>query len=346
MSEPNVSFGVPLYMKEYWDFMQKMYPRTCDIKLNDSMAYNHGRPNQALVEEIKKLHKYVGNAETSGYTVIVGNGASQIVSAVGYALSKARINNVLLVPPFWGRLKFLLNAGFNAAGDFGNAVRHAKSDITGPWVRFATSPNNPDAREESPEGEFKVVDMCYSWPQYTKKIERSTHDVMIFGLSKATGHAGTRIGWALVKDPDMAENMRLYIHMSTCGISNDAQARAISIIGSILSAEKNSIPSCFQFGKEKLAKRWKEFKFVSTKIDEIKVLNSSGMFAWCQLPGEVRPGIDPQMWHNVRVSPGHDFGMPWPDTRFIRINLGCSDEDFKNLMGVLRDGSKTTQPGA
>jgi L-tryptophan---pyruvate aminotransferase len=39
-----------------------------------------------------------------------------------------------------------------------------------------------------------VHDLVYYWPQYTAITRRAAHDVMLFALSKITGHADTRIG--------------------------------------------------------------------------------------------------------------------------------------------------------
>lgn len=64
---------------------------------------------------------------------------------------------------------------------------------------MVTSPNNPDGVCRKPvvkrEGGMVVYDLAYYWPHYTPIISPADYDVMLFTLSKATGHAGSRVGY-------------------------------------------------------------------------------------------------------------------------------------------------------
>lgn len=329
MNKPvvDVSFGIPGYMREFWRAYADLTDIKTEIEIDHGMSYNFAKTWHLLETHIIALHNDVGNAETEGCRVILGNGASQIVSAVAYAAQKMHLNQILLEKPYWGRLKFLLSIGVGAVGNHPDtAVKHHKALITSPWFKFAVSPNNPDGATQEPEGPLSIVDMCYYWPQYTDKIEKKAHDVMIFGLSKATGHAGTRVGWALVKDKKFAALMREYIELSTCGVSNDAQKRAKTVI---TSARKND---CFKFAKETLRTRWAAFKAVAANAP-FKVLNDNGMFAWCQLKeDEVFAEQFMLDTYGLKVIAGSYFGAT---NREFRINLGCDDYEFHNMIGAL-----------
>ena len=68
----------------------------------------------------------------------------------------------------------------------------------GPYIELVTSPNNPDgfARHSvvnSSEG-ILIHDLAYYWPQYTPISSPANYDLMLFTVSKSTGHAGMRIG--------------------------------------------------------------------------------------------------------------------------------------------------------
>lgn len=327
-SEVDVAFGYPMYMQEFWTALQKISDKTTVNTINEGMNYTHAKTIPQLETAIHILHDKVGNADTKGAEIVIGVGASQLISAIAYAAQKMNIYQILLEPPYWGRIHFLLSMGAGAVGNNPSVTRKHKALINDTYFKFATSPNNPDAAVQKPEGAISVVDMCYSWPQYTRDIKKESHDVMIFGLSKCTGHAGTRIGWAIVKNKEIAELMREYVELSTCGVSRDAQKRAHTILAAA------SDMRCFQFATHKMAKRWSLFKHYSKGNTDFKVLNSSGMFVWCE--GTPTEGL--------RVMPGTQLGLAEP-TQCFRINLGCSDDVFDQLIKVLEDGSKTTVAG-
>lgn len=67
------------------------------------------------------------------------------------------------------------------------------------YIELVCTPNNPDGsiREEVlSSGDGKTIhDLAYYWPQYTPITHTADHDIMLFTLSKSTGHAGSRIGY-------------------------------------------------------------------------------------------------------------------------------------------------------
>lgn len=94
---------------------------------------------------------------------------------------------------------FLRSGLFRWAGD-------ASSFRGDTYIELVCSPNNPDGaiREavlSSAGSGVAVHDLAYYWPQYTAITKRADHDVMLFTVSKSTGHAGTRIGWVIKSDP-------------------------------------------------------------------------------------------------------------------------------------------------
>ena len=52
----------------------------------------------------------------------------------------------------------------------------------------------------------------------------------VFSLSKLTGHAGSRFGWALVRNATVARAMEGFLAGSTLGVSTDSQLRLLSVI--------------------------------------------------------------------------------------------------------------------
>lgn len=87
---------------------------------------------------------------------------------------------------------FLKSGLYKWAGDANNFNKD------GPYIELVTSPNNPDGSIRQPvvnrSGENLVHDFAYYWPQYTPISSPADHDLMLFTVSKATGHAGMRLG--------------------------------------------------------------------------------------------------------------------------------------------------------
>jgi L-tryptophan--pyruvate aminotransferase len=262
---------------------------------------------------------------------VVGNGASQVISSVGYASKALGYDDFSLNAPFWGRLEFLLTVG-QKAYDFTNAK--PRKTPKKPIFDFVTRPNNPDSSMRGADESFSVVDMCYNWPQYVPQVEKGDYDVMIFSLAKATGHAGTRIGWAVVKDPEVAAIMKDYMELSTCGVSVDSQRKADGVFTRILSLSR-FFKSPFDYAKEELSLRWEVFKNGVKDNTDFKLLNQHGMFAFCELSSNDEPVGFMDNKYDLIVTPGRNLGLT-SDSNCFRINLGCSEENFTKMMGSLR----------
>lgn len=71
-------------------------------------------------------------------------------------------------------------------------------DKDGSYIELVTSPNNPDGVPRTSVVNRKqgilMHDFAYYWPQYTPITSAADHDLMLFTVSKSTGHAGIRIG--------------------------------------------------------------------------------------------------------------------------------------------------------
>lgn len=71
-------------------------------------------------------------------------------------------------------------------------------------IELITSPNNPDGKlrnsSVNDQGSLakRVYDLAYYWPHFTAIPSPADEDIMIFTLSKLTGHAGSRFGYVRV----------------------------------------------------------------------------------------------------------------------------------------------------
>jgi L-tryptophan--pyruvate aminotransferase len=79
----------------------------------------------------------------------------------------------------------------------GNAATFTQSSEDDAYIEVVCLPNNPtgDNRHPVVNGSGPLIfDLAYYWPHHVPISGPLDHDVMLFTLSKTTGHAGTRIG--------------------------------------------------------------------------------------------------------------------------------------------------------
>lgn len=87
-----------------------------------------------------------------------------------------------------------------------------------PYIELVTSPNNPDGSIRGAvfngSGQILVHDVAYYWPQYTPISSRADHDIMLFTLSKSTGHAGMRLGYVNYCSSQIFRNFFMKLELS------------------------------------------------------------------------------------------------------------------------------------
>ncbi|XP_039043893.1 L-tryptophan--pyruvate aminotransferase 1-like [Hibiscus syriacus] len=147
------------------------------------------------------------------------------------------------------------------------------------YIEVVTSPNNPDGSIRGTvvnrEGGKSIHDLAYYWPQYTPITRKADHDVMLFTFSKATGHAVSRIGWAIVKDKAIASKMVTFIEVSSIGVSKESQLRAATILGVVADDCQNpelEEVNFFEHGRRLMSDRWERLREVVMKNNGAKVM--------------------------------------------------------------------------
>ncbi|KAG0517157.1 hypothetical protein BDA96_09G063900 [Sorghum bicolor] len=316
-----------------------------------------------LEREVRRLHRVVGNAVDDGYHLVVGTGATQLYQAAMYALSSsARGDQRQPVPvvspaPYYSsyppQTDLLLSDLYRWAGD--------ANKFTGDeCIELVCSPNNPDGaiREAvvRSAGAKAIHDLVYYWPQYTPITGRAAHDIMLFTLSKITGHAGTRLGWALVKDREVARKMVYFVDRSTIGVSKESQLRATKILGVVSDAYEVvppppagdgsavAVPRLFDFARRRMEERWRILRATVADSGTFSLpeetsgycnfakqnLTACPAFAWlrCEKEG-VEDCAKLLAGHKIVARGGEQFGG---DARCVRINMLDRDNVFNLLV--------------
>jgi L-tryptophan--pyruvate aminotransferase len=308
----DLSIGDPAFLRPFWvdDRAALTVPQ------HSFMGYQYGGLKKLLLN-ILKVHRSINNVHLDERsTVVIGTGATQILLAAMWAYRELGCASVFAQRPYWYRFP-----------DMAKILQMPWSTDAGA-VQIVTSPNNPDGNVSAKHlSSHLIVDACYNWPQYTNP-KPYLAPVVVFSLAKATGHAGSRVGWAIVRDPHVAELMHLYVEQSSGGASVEAQVRAIRLLSS-----PRRLKQVFKDGRSELLDRWHKIydasmnSCVANNHASFRILNGSyvGMFAWCSL---VYPGDAAQIFctdYGVKAMSGAKLGGYLYQ---CRVNIGGDRADF------------------
>ncbi|CAM6036698.1 unnamed protein product [Sphagnum compactum] len=226
---------------------------------------------------IRELHTLVGNAVTQDRYILLGVGSTQLFQAAIYALAAKNSTpttsdpiKIVSAVPFYSAYEeavdYQKSAKYKWAGDATKFQQVAAAgggggrnhDRAASFIEVVTSPSNPEGsicqavlhhqeggaagggsqQGSSSSTSSTIHDLAYYWPQYTPITAPADNPLMLFTFSKITGHAGTRLGWAIVEDKRIAMKMFEYIRVNTLGVSQDAQRRAFTLIRTIIDGYK------------------------------------------------------------------------------------------------------------
>lgn len=336
--------GWPIMMSEIWG----RYPcpngePVTTIPADFGLAYqffesDSGSTLQPPLEAtIRELHKTVGNAAPDGYHVLPGYGgtgtALSVLTAMAqrYGSSDHKLEVMAQAPyffdyPDWPRIADETRLVWNPSADPSAATT----------IEIVNSPANPSGELRVPRvsnNSLIICDFVFDWPLYRMGAKQDLRcDVMIYSLSKLTGHAGSRFGWALVKDTALYEAAVNVMIDLTLGISVDAQVRANKLLRSIIDGGG----TYFHDAGAVLSSRWTRLKNEISKCTGILSLSnteSEGPNAWLATP----PGTNATATL-LRVAllgvGGEFFGS---DPRFVRFNLLDSNSTMELIFNRINE---------
>ncbi|KAK4483978.1 hypothetical protein RD792_011190 [Penstemon davidsonii] len=347
--------GDPLFLEPFW--MQHAASSAVLVPGWHRMTYrfaDHTFISEQLKNQIFRLHSISRNAITKGKYIVFGGGSTQLLSAAVFALSANRSSpsRVVADPPYYPLYRMQTDYFETARFEFeGNAsMLKNNSDSNDNVIEFVTSPNNPDGilKKVILKGSSvkTIHDHAYYWPHYTAIPAPSNEDVMIFTLSKLTGHAGSRFGWAIVKDKEVYENMANYILIEQMGISRDTQLRAFQLLKAVLEGNTTDI---FNFAYERMRDRWEKLEQIISlskrfSIQEIPIQfcnffekdrGASPAYAWLKCEREEDTDCNAVLLAaNVIGREGSKF---MAEDRYVRLSLLRSQDDFDLLLRRLTD---------
>lgn len=348
----NLDHGDPTMYEKYWQEMGEK--TTIVIPGWQSLSYFSDISNLCWFlepefgREIVRLHNVVGNAITDARYIVVGTGSTQLYQAALYALSPPDAPqpiSVVSAVPYYSSYPLItdcLKSGlYKWAGDAGSF------NIEGPYIELVTSPNNPDGFVRNSvvnrsEG-ILIHDLAYYWPQYTPIVSPADHDLMLFTVSKSTGHAGMRIGWALIKDREVAKKMTKFIEINTIGVSKDSQLRAAKVLKTVSDScsehsDRNG-KSFFTYSYNEMSSRWKQLREAVKQSGHFSLpdfpsefckflgykFEPQPAFAWLKCEGEITDCESFLRSKKILTRSGKHFGF---SPKYVRISMLDREENY------------------
>ncbi|KAM0987513.1 hypothetical protein COP2_011890 [Malus domestica] len=358
----NLEQGDPTVFESYWSKMGDKC--TMVISGSELMSYISDFTSvcwflePALEAAVRRLHRTVGNAVVDGDRhIVVGTGSTQLYQAALYALTspgRSEPVSVVSAAPYYSsypdETDYLCSALYKWTGDAYafNKTRH------GPYIEVVNTPNNPDGtlreavvKNRSDQGRL-IHDLAYYWPQYTPITRPADHDIMYFTFSKSTGHAGSRIGWAIVKDREVARKMSKFVELSSLGVSKDSQQRAAKIMGVICDGYENCKSTdnselFFDHCHQIMGSRWERLRKVVEQSEVFSLPNYPKKyciffgdsvepypaFAWMEAEEDVDTEKVLRGQIKVQGRTGRRFGV---DQRYVRISMLSREDVFNHFL--------------
>ncbi|KAI4389721.1 hypothetical protein MLD38_001918 [Melastoma candidum] len=361
--------GDPLFLEPFW----RKHSASSAVLVSGwhRMGYSYSDQttiSKVLEERIRELHSVIGNAVTDGKFILFGVGSTQLIAAAVnsiFAPNSSAPAKVVASIPYYTLYRLQTQLFDSRDCDFKGdtaAWNGNYSGSTDQFIEFVTAPNNPDGQMNKAvlrgPNVRTIHDRAYYWPHFTAISSPDNEDLTIFTISKLTGHAGSRFGWALIKDEDVYERMKLYIQYNTLGVSKDTQLRALKLLEVVLRDGGRSI---FEDGHRTMSKRWERLRdamsvsdrFSLQKIPPERCLyfnetrDPTPAYAWVKCEWD-----EGQSCYEVLKSGkilGRMGSLFEAEDRYVRLSLIRSDDDFETLVTHLRklaaaaeDGPKST----
>lgn len=273
-SAVDVTAGDPKLFENYWLTDGPSKAALMEISPVWGMSYS-GKDVEALVQEdIRALHKLVGNIQIrESDFIIVGSGSTHLLSAILYAAATiiaetapdTAAPNVYAEIPYYNAYSDI--ATYHNSKLLGEFNPETSPGVNDSAIEIVTAPNNPTGENREPlyDNSFVLYDRAYNWPHFmpmdSTPVQVGDSEVTLYTLSKMSGHAGSRIGWAVVKDEVLAKAIQKYIAISVVSIPHEPLWRAHAVLDHIVTSEGE----IFGYAKDILEYRWGIMKYIFEK---------------------------------------------------------------------------------
>eukprot|EP01084_Bolivina_argentea_P035000 64891_1 len=338
--------GQPYLLIEYWtEKVRKNKIKPMITPADYRMPYNQLRvPYTAddtaglggqLNQIIRRMHSQYHNVNMTDSVLIFGAGATQLNVATYAAYSEflqRQITAFVQVPYYASYPRFCAAVGESRCVFNSSEQLNDEGNI----VEYITIPNNPDGFHR--ERVYKnctnfAHDLVYYWPMYYESSDDLIPldaPVSFFSITKLTGHAGTRFGWAFVKNISLAMEITGWIYRTQGSIQVDSVNRAYELLSYF---EENG-DEFFDFIRDRMKDRFDILlDIIEGQNNYILKSRIGAYFAWIECVGKNEIEII-NVFASYNLSPnlGSAYGQPG----FIRLGMTQFEGNFQRMMDRFR----------
>ena len=296
-----------------------------------------------LEQTIRATHKMAGNMNPDGKHLLVCSGARACLLAVLSALNTANAKKPLAAPlevfaraPYWSLYPSMPGLAGNGAPTDGrwNASADPGHSST---IEILNHPNNPDGRSGVPLVKDKsriICDLVFNWGWNHEEPADLGCEISVFSMSKATGHAGSRVGWVFLSDAALFEAASIYTIVTTGGVAVEAQARTNTVLSAVLDSGGRFFPEA----RALLEARWDQLGDVLAACASSGVLREDnrqhrGPVLWLTAKNSSADALAMLAAAGIDGEPGDRFGAT---AASARVNLVGSASSWSLLLPRLR----------
>jgi len=176
-------------------------------------------------------------------------------------------------------------------------------------------------------------DLVYYWPHlsgFGYNMEMKNSDVALFSLTKLSGHASSRFGWAFVKDQQLAETMRAWLYNIMLSSSTTSAGFALQVFKE-LNQNGNKF---FNWVRDRLEERWDRLNgILGTQQNIINRAKVGTQYAWLEIVGKNDTEML-NMCFNVGFLPIP--GLMFGQAGYLRLNLCETDVVIERMMDAMK----------
>jgi aspartate/methionine/tyrosine aminotransferase len=192
----------------------------------ENMGYPPHSGTPKLIEQLKDLALRQSGHRPKHLVVTVG--ATGALNAALYALKTQRTDWVVTNKRYYPILPAIIGLSDMAMVDRNYVIKQGLLDRD--YISLIDSPSAPEGLV-FPFEKLDIWDSAYASRTYGKAGSTPTSwKVMAGSLSKTTGLAGLRLGWASTDDDELAKSIARYVTANNAGISSISQGIAEEVL--------------------------------------------------------------------------------------------------------------------